>query len=128
VRKQLTSPSMLSGMVIALVAFIAGTFAGQQLHREDMLRWVAEVAQLVPGAYTYDKAESIPAPTDLKPLATFWEARKELKRRFYRPIKDETELTYGAIRGMLAALDDPYTRLMEPEEFRMFEDENEGNF
>lgn len=127
-RRQIVSPSMLSGMIIAFVAFITGTFAGQQLQREDMLRWVAQVAQLVPGAFTYDEAETIPAPTDLQPLATFWEARKELKRRFYKPIKDEKALTYGAIRGMLAALDDPYTRLMEPEEFRMFEEENEGNF
>jgi len=128
VRKQLLSPSMAAGMLIALVAFVAGTFAGQQLHREDMLRWVAEVAQLVPGAYSYDRAESTPAPTDLQPIVTFWEARKELQRRFYRPIEDEEELTYGAIRGMLAALKDPYTRLMEPEEFTMFEEENEGNF
>lgn len=127
-RKQLLSPSMVAGMVIALVAFAAGTFAGQQLQREDMLRWVAEVAQLVPGAYSYDRAESTPAPIDLQPIVTFWEARKELKRRFYRPIENEEELTYGAIRGMLAALEDPYTRLMEPEEFTMFEEENEGNF
>ncbi|MGQ9731969.1 MAG: S41 family peptidase [Candidatus Zipacnadales bacterium] len=127
-RKQLSSPSMLSGMLIALVAFVAGTFAGQQLHREDMLVWLAEIAQLVPGAYTYDRAENIPAPTDLQPIVTFWEARNELRKRFYRPIKDDTVLTYGAIRGMLAALEDPYTRLMEPEEFKMFEDENEGNF
>ena len=127
-RRQLLSPSMLAGMVIALVAFAAGTFAGQQLHREDMLRWVAEVAQLVPGAYSYDRAGNTAAPTDLEPIVTFWEARKELKRRFYRPIENEEELTYGAIRGMLAALNDPYTRLMEPEEFAMFEDENEGNF
>jgi carboxyl-terminal processing protease len=121
---------MLSGMLIALVAFVAGTFAGQQLQREDMLRWVAEVAQLMPGAYTYERADNVPPPSDLQPLATFWEARKELQRRFYRPIKDEQdkELTYGAIRGMLAALDDPYTRLMEPDEFKMFEEENEGNF
>ena len=127
-RKQLSSPSMLSGMLIALVAFVAGTFAGKSLQREEMLRWVAEVAQLVPGAYTYDKADNVPPPNDLEPLATFWEARKELKKRFYRPIKDEQALTYGAIRGMLAALDDPYTRLMEPDEFKMSEEENEGNF
>jgi len=119
---------MVSGMLIALVAFVAGTFAGQQLQREDMLKWVADVAQLMPGAYTYDRAENVPSPGDLQPLATFWEARKELRKRFYRPIKDEKALTYGAIRGMLAAVDDPYTRLMEPEDFKAFEEENEGNF
>ncbi len=114
--------------MISLIAFAAGTLAGEQLHREDMLRWIVQIAQLVPGAYTYDKADNIPAPTDLRPLATFWEARKELKKRFYRPVEDESVLTYGAIRGMLDALGDPYTRLMEPEEFQAFQKENEGNF
>lgn len=115
-------------VMVALIAFSAGTLAGEQLHREDMLRWIVQIAQLVPGAYTQDESDRIPAPTDLRPVETFWEAHKELKRRFYRPIDDEAELTYGAIRGMLEALGDPYTRLMEPEEFQAFQKENEGNF
>ncbi len=118
----------LTIVMISLIAFSAGTLAGERLHREDMFRWIVQIAQLVPGAYTYEEADSIPAPTDLRPVTTFWEARKELKRRFYRPIDDEAELTYGAIRGMLDALGDPYTRLMEPEEFQAFQKENEGNF
>jgi len=113
---------------VALIAFGAGCMAGQRIRRESVLRWVAQVAQLVPGAYTYDRGDNVPAPDDLRPLSTFWEARKELLKRFYRPIKDESKLTYGAIRGMLAACDDPYTRLMEPEEFAAFQEENEGNF
>jgi carboxyl-terminal processing protease len=118
----------LTVVMISLIAFAAGTLAGEQLHRGDKWRWIVQIAQLVPGAYTYDEAETIPAPMDLRPVSTFWEARKELKRRFYRTIDDEAELTYGAIRGMLEALGDPYTRLMEPEEFQAFQKENEGNF
>ncbi len=126
--KRLTSPTTVTIIMVALVAFLGGTITGQRIQQEDLLTYLAKVAQLVPGAFTYDTAETVPAASDLKPLATFWEARKELKKRFYRPIEDETALTYGAIRGMLAALDDPYTRLMEPDSFAQFEDENEGNF
>ena len=127
-RNRLTSPSTVSVVMVALVAFLAGTIAGQRIHQEDLVRGLVQVAQLVPGVFSYDTAENLPAGGDLTPLATIWEARKELKKRFYRDIEDESALTYGAIRGMLAAVEDPYTRLMEPEEFTAFEDENEGNF
>lgn len=127
-RNRSTWSSATSGVLVVLIAFAAGCLAGHRVRRESVLLWVARVAQLVPGAYTYDRGDNVPAPDDLRPLSTFWEARKELLKRFYRPIKDESKLTYGAIRGMLAACDDPYTRLMEPEEFTAFQEENEGNF
>ena len=126
--KRLTSPTTVTIIMAALVAFLGGAITGHRVQQDDLLTYLAKVAQLVPGAFTYDTAETVPAASDLKPLATFWEARKELKKRFYRPIEDETVLTYGAIRGMLAACDDPFTRLMVPEDFAEFEHENEGNF
>jgi carboxyl-terminal processing protease len=128
VRKNATLSNAVLGVMVALVAFTLGCAAGVRMQPERGLRWIAQIAQLVPGAYTYEKSGNVPAPDDLRPLSTFWEARKELLTRFYRPIKDESKLTYGAIRGMLAAVDDPYTRLMEPDEFSAFQEENEGNF
>ena len=40
----------------------------------------------------------------------------------------ETKLAYGAARGLLAALGDPYTRFMEPDEYDDFQRETEGHF
>ncbi|OFX14095.1 MAG: hypothetical protein A2Z18_00665 [Armatimonadetes bacterium RBG_16_58_9] len=40
----------------------------------------------------------------------------------------ETELTYDAIRGALHALDDPFTRFLDPEDYKKMREENEGNF
>jgi carboxyl-terminal processing protease len=40
----------------------------------------------------------------------------------------DLKLTYAAIRGMLNTLDDPYTRFLDPEEYKSLKEENEGEF
>jgi carboxyl-terminal processing protease len=41
---------------------------------------------------------------------------------------DEQKLIYGAIEGMLKKLDDPYTRFMEPKNFKEMQVETQGEF
>lgn len=41
---------------------------------------------------------------------------------------NDTKLEYGAIRGMLATLGDPYTRFMDPQAFRQMQEEKSGEF
>ncbi|MCL5103697.1 MAG: S41 family peptidase [Armatimonadetes bacterium] len=41
---------------------------------------------------------------------------------------NERDLTYDAIRGMLHALGDPFTRFLDPDEYKKMREENEGNF
>lgn len=54
--------------------------------------------------------------------------QKHVKRDFYmKDVKDDKLLT-GAIRGMLAALDDPYTRYMEPQPFNQMQTDQGGEF
>lgn len=54
--------------------------------------------------------------------------QKYVKRDFYmKDVKDDKLLT-GAIRGMLAALDDPYTRYMEPQPFNQMQTDQGGEF
>lgn len=65
---------------------------------------------------------------DLQPLETFGQVLENIDRFFVSPVGDRRQLTYGAIRGMLAALDDPYTRFMEPQEYQSFQEENQGRF
>ena len=40
----------------------------------------------------------------------------------------ETQLTYDAIRGTLLALDDPFTRFLDPEQYKTMHEENKGDF
>lgn len=64
----------------------------------------------------------------LKPVQLFNEALNNVQSQYVEPIKHPDELTYGAIRGMLYQLNDPYTRFMDPTEFKEFQSDNEGRF
>ena len=119
--------------IFLIVCLMAGSFFGggavmYSVQRESILTFVAQVAQLVPMAMRMEKGSSITSATELKPLQTFWEVRDKVKRSFVYPIDDDSKLTYGAIRGMLASLDDPYTRFMDPKQYGEFENESEGHF
>lgn len=41
---------------------------------------------------------------------------------------NDTKMIYGAIEGMLKTLDDPYTRFMEPENYKEMQEETTGTF
>ncbi len=69
----------------------------------------------------------------VQPLETFQEVFSHLRREYVSPLEKESELTYGAIRGMLLTLrsapyQDRYSRFMDPEEYKSFLEENEGHF
>ncbi len=67
-------------------------------------------------------------PTAQEPpeFEVFWETWDHVERDFYGDLPDSTGLTYGAIRGMLRALDDPYTFFIEPSDHEIEEDHLEG--
>ena len=50
-----------------------------------------------------------------QPLGVFWEAWTLLEHGFYGEMPSARERTYGAIRGVLALLGDPYTVFLEPQ-------------
>lgn len=50
------------------------------------------------------------------------EVERLVETRFIERHVDESQLLYGAARGMLAAVDDPYTRFMDPRAFREFQE------
>ncbi|MCS7253835.1 MAG: S41 family peptidase [Armatimonadota bacterium] len=64
----------------------------------------------------------------IAPIEHIDEAYRCIKRNTYnRDVKDK-ELVYGAIQGMLTALDDKHARFLTPEEQREFEIQTEGEF
>ena len=59
----------------------------------------------------------------------FWEAWDRLERMFWSPAELHAErMTYGATRGMLQALGDPYTSFFEPAEHQLNADRLRGEF
>lgn len=77
----------------------------------------------------------INAPTSLKnnpknlDFSLFWEVWDKLEQKFVEKNKlDPQKMFYGAIKGMVASLDDPYTFFLTPEENKQSKDDLEGKF
>jgi carboxyl-terminal processing protease len=56
----------------------------------------------------------------------FWEAWSHVERSYYGDLPSDEEFAYGAIRGMLRSLADPYTYFIEPSDHAMEEAQLEG--
>lgn len=65
---------------------------------------------------------------ETRSFSTFMQVYDLLHNEFIDSKLDESKLEYGAVRGMLESLDDPYTRFMEPKMFRSMQDERHGSF
>ena len=65
---------------------------------------------------------------DLKPYETLEEVRQAIKDNFVKTKVDDTELTYGAVRGMLHSLDDRFTRFLTPKEYAEFNERTSAEF
>lgn len=58
----------------------------------------------------------------------FWDAWKLIKNNYVKQPVSETKLFYGAMKGLLSGLDDPYSVFMEPAVSKKFSQEIKGNF
>ncbi len=61
-------------------------------------------------------------------FALLSQARGIVQENFYGEIPGDIQFEYGMIRGMLAALDDPYTTFSEPREAELDADRLSGSF
>jgi len=79
-------------------------------------------------------AEPEPAPTIPIPTSTgaefdlFWEAWDLIQRDYYGDLPTEQDLVYGAIRGAVETLDDPFTAFIEPEVAAINREDDTGSF
>jgi carboxyl-terminal processing protease len=75
-----------------------------------------------------------PVPTVEIPPASgtafdlFWEAWELVQRDFYGDLPTEEEMTYGAIRGAVNMLDDPFTAFIEPDAAEINREDDSGAF
>jgi len=66
--------------------------------------------------------------TDLRPYETLDEVRRAIKDNFVSTKTDDTQITNGAIRGMLRSLGDRFTRYLPPNDYNEFLSSNKGEF
>jgi carboxyl-terminal processing protease len=61
-------------------------------------------------------------------FSVFWEAWRVIDQHFYGDTPGEAARTYGAIRGSLDVLEDPYTYFVEPQQRDREQEELRGSF
>ncbi len=61
-------------------------------------------------------------------FAEFWDLWNIIKQRYVKQPVDEKEMFYGALRGMVASLNDPHSVFFEPSESQEFTKELSGQF
>lgn len=58
----------------------------------------------------------------------FWQVWQYLKDNYVKPDVADTQLFYGALAGVVASLNDPYSVFLDPEISNKFEEELSGSF
>jgi len=67
---------------------------------------------------------------DLRPVETLYSVLRNLREYYVEPIKtsEESAMAKGAVRSMLASLDDPNSRFLEPSERKLITESQQGLF
>lgn len=68
------------------------------------------------------------SPANSDDLATFWQAWDIIEQDFYGDVPTEEERKYGAIRGLVGSLNDPFTAFAAPEVAEVNRQQIDGHF
>jgi len=104
---------------ILAVVILAGTFYGGFWYGKNSRPSIEKVI----GIQNLEAGK--PSSVD---FSLFWDAWAQIQEKFVnRQNLDYQNMVYGAISGMLASLDDPYTIFMTPQENKDFSQSLQGN-
>ena len=79
------------------------------------------------GAHWY-LTQNVPTSEEAEQFGIYWEVWRIVEDKFYGDVPDGPAPVYGAIRGALSTLQDPYTILVEPQPRALERAELEGQF
>ncbi len=114
------------GVIVRWAAVIAVAFLGGWI--TGRIVGVSPIDVLITGVSNVDARLLTPGDRRQQ-FAIFWDVWDLVEGNFYQPQAiDRQKMVYGAIRGMLATLNDPYTFFQEPEEAQQNRESMEGRF
>ncbi|MGB9739633.1 S41 family peptidase [Chloroflexus sp.] len=114
------------GVIVRWVAVIAVAFLGGWI--TGRIVGVSPIDVLITGVSNVDMRLLTPGDRRQQ-FAVFWDVWDLVEGNFYQPQAiDRQKMVYGAIRGMLATLNDPYTFFQEPQEAQQNRESMEGRF
>ena len=118
-----------AGTVVLLgVAFVGGVSSGdlRTVHSAESFRTVAELMPARLSNVLLTAAHGQAAPDT--PYNTYADVLATLQAGYYGKDIDSTQMTYNAIRGMMGATKDRYTRFLDPKGYKEMQEENNDEF
>ena len=120
------------GAILATAFFSAGLTVGMSLPQSETVIIESPTPIAPPTSIESPTETTFPLPTPSEDLETFsepfWGIWEIIHDQFVDQPVDDMELIRGAIRGMLDALDDPYTSYMDPDEYIQANMPMEGSY
>ena len=114
-------------LILMIASFGAGLFfANKNTFVSSMAEQETALLGEVAGKYGPARYDSLKQSVDFN---LFWEVWDMLKKDYVNRDKlNEKEMFYGAIRGLVASVGDPYTIFMNPKEAKQFDEDLAGTF
>lgn len=117
--------SVLKNFIFGVLLLILGGAAGYRFRetRGSLSSQTQPPAQV--------KLTNIDQPTEFKTInfQQFWDVWKILEQNYVDPSKlQNDQMVYGAIRGMTAAIGDPYTMYLPPSDQKRTQEDLQGSF
>ncbi|MGC8667455.1 MAG: S41 family peptidase [Chthonomonadales bacterium] len=120
---------LAAGVLLALV--IGGSFATGRHLRYAIAGPVGSRVTALPGVGIGSATGTGTAfiqSDDASPANTFQDVYTYVKQQYVDRVENDEKLSFGAVRSMLAALDDPKTRFYDPAQKQRLVNELAGNF
>jgi carboxyl-terminal processing protease len=114
---------------VVLVAFITGLAIGLtpsfRSKTADVRTNVNQSIEGIVGRLTPSKNDNIDKNID---FSLFWTVWNEVTTNYVDPKLSQRDMYYGAIKGMVSALNDPVTTFLTPDETKEYQNGNKGEF
>lgn len=120
--------TLIRTIAIILVCSAISFFAGYFVSVGTLVSWDVMLTRPLSAwfrqqyALFFDKDE-----VDIENIEAFNRVKDVLNARYYKPV-DVNDLIEGAIKGLAAGVNDPYTVYYNPEEMKKFMEEASGNY
>lgn len=107
----------LAFFIFTILIFAAGWYLGKEGYKFE--------AQ---GISNMNVSREVPSDKNVD-FSLFWRVWDTLETRYYDQEKlDPRQMVYGAVKGMVSAVDDPYTVFLPPKENKVVQEDLQGNF
>ncbi|MCC7357252.1 S41 family peptidase [Candidatus Uhrbacteria bacterium] len=121
-----TGAWMLALCTCSLASLVIGMAIGRP---NDSLAAGSNVNQVTSTSTISGVGSSVPSDVSKElDFKQFWDLWRQVKERYYKQPLDEKKMMYGAMQGMVASLEDPYTTFFEPKSATEFSQSLQGKF